>query len=241
LCCSSISYISHTCKFCSLSCPVSCNSILSSCDREDSRIQTESRPRWLIASRIQRRRIQMRFKNNNDYQRVFHIFDGLKFPISNSVATGTSAAPMMPVRPASTSLIQNPSRPYHKDQTSLSDVANHHEARASNTVNDASYALHRPFLTEESPFFRRSHTASSETVRPGSSLSLGGSKDSDTISSIPFGEPLVRSSSVIDYVRPMSSLSASQFEKEVCKYFPKFCFPKSLHTSNVTNCFPCTL
>jgi len=161
----------------------------------------------------------MRFKNNNDYQRVVHVFEELKFPISNFAKTGTSAAPMMPLRSASTSLIQNSSRSYNKDQISLSDVANCHETRASNTVNDISYALHRPFLTEESPFFKRSHTASSETLRPGSSLSFGGSKDSDTVSSMSFGEPLVRSCSVIDYARPMLSLSASQFEREVCKYF----------------------
>lgn len=118
--------------------------------------------------------------------------------------------------PVSASLIQNPPRSYIRDQSSISDVAKNCETRASNTGNDTAYALHRPFLTEESPFFKRSHTASSETLRPGSSLSLDGSRASDTVSSKSFGEPLVRPSSVLNYVGTGSSISTSQFGREVC-------------------------
>jgi hypothetical protein len=159
----------------------------------------------------------MRFKSDADYQRVVDIFEGLKFPINNAGNRGTPAALMRPLRPASANLIQDPSHSYIRDQPSISDMAKNYNTRASGAVNGASCALNRPFLTEESPFLRRSHTASSETARPGSSLSLDGSRISDTASSMSFGEPLVRPNSVFDYVRPMSSLSASQFEKEVCK------------------------
>ena len=158
---------------------------------------------------------------------------------SNSAKTGTPAVPVRPLRPASASLIQNPSRSYDTNQSSLSDAANNYETRASRTVSDTSYALHRPFLTEESSFFRRSHTASSETARPSSSLSLNGSGASDIVSPMSFGEPLMKPSSALDCIRPMSSLSASQFEREVCKCFLKFFLTKSLPPFNITNCFRC--
>jgi hypothetical protein len=177
----------------------------------------------------------MRFKNIDDYQRVINIFGGLKFPINNAEHKGTPVASMRPLRPASASLIHNPSLSYIRDQSSTSDVAKNYEARSSTTSNHASYTLNRPFLTEESPFFRRSHAASSETARPSSSLSLDGSRASDTVSSMSSGEPLVRPNLVLDYARPMSSLSASQFEREVCNYYLKFFFLKSLYPFSLTN------
>jgi hypothetical protein len=181
----------------------------------------------------------MRFKNDADYEKVVDIFGRLKFPISNAGNTGTPAAPMRPLRPAPASLIQNPPFSHIRYQSSISEVTKNYETRASNALNDASYALPRPLLTEESPFFRRSHTASSETARPGSSLSLDGPRASDTASSMSFREPLVRPNSVLDYVRPVSSLSASQFETEVCIYFLKCSFLISLHPFNFANCFRC--
>jgi hypothetical protein len=71
-------------------------------------------------------------------------------------------------------------------------------------------------------------------------LSLGVSRTSDTVSSMSFAEPLVRPSSAIDYARPMPSIPASQFEREVCKYILKFFFFLiSLHYFNIANCFRC--
>lgn len=171
----------------------------------------------------------MRFKNDADYQRVVDIFQGLKFPINNAGNTGTIAAPMRPLRPASAILIPNPSHSCVRDQPSVSNVAKNYETRASNTVNNASHTLPRPFLTEESHFFRRSDTASSETARPGSSLSLDGSRASDTVSSMSFGEPLVRPNSVLDYVRAESSISKSQFERKVCLLSATTKIPQHYH------------
>jgi hypothetical protein len=155
----------------------------------------------------------MRFKNYADYQRVVNVFEQLKFPINNAV---NREAPMRPLRPASASLVQHPSRTYIRNQPSTSNVAKNYETRASSTVNEASDALPRPCLTEDSPFFRRSHTASSETVRPGSSWSLDGSRVSDTVSSMSSNETLVRANSVLDHVGPGSAISGSQFERVVC-------------------------
>ncbi len=157
----------------------------------------------------------MRFKNEADYQRVVEIFERLNFPINNAGNKDSPAAPRRILGPTPASVIQSSVHSYVRDQPSISDVAKNCETRDTHTLNDACYALPRPFLTDESPFFRRSHTASSDTARPRSEWSLDGSRASDTVPSISFGEPLVRPSSVLDNIRP---ISMSQSERTVCKY-----------------------
>lgn len=157
----------------------------------------------------------MRFKNEADYQRVVEIIEGLKIPIHNAVNKDGPVAPIIPLRSASATLIQNPVGSNVRYQLSNSDAAKNWVTQSSSTVNDACYTLARPLLTEESPFFRRSETASSYTARPGSAWSLDSSKASDTASSISFGDPLMRPSSVFNDARPTS---ASQLERMVCIY-----------------------
>jgi hypothetical protein len=163
----------------------------------------------------------MRFKNEADYQRVVEIIEGLEFPIHNAVNKDGPVAPTMPLRPASATPIQNSVGSIVRYQPSNSDAVKNLVTQSSSTVNDACYTLARPFLMEESPFFRQSETASSYTARPGSAWSLDSSRASDTASSISFGDPLVMPSSVFNDVRPTS---ASQFERTVCIYSPNSSF-----------------
>jgi hypothetical protein len=160
----------------------------------------------------------MRFKNNQDYEKTVDLFLRLKFPIRNAGNKTAPTAPPRPARPASASLIPTQSQHFHAHQTSDLYSAKTYAAPAAAAISSTSYDLPRPFSPAESPFFTRSHTASSETVRPRSSISLENGRPLETVSSMSFGELFSRPNSVLQSVGRESSIFLSQLEREVCIY-----------------------
>jgi hypothetical protein len=164
----------------------------------------------------------MRFNNETDYRRVVEIFNRVRLPIKPASGQAGTTAVVQPTRPASASVIEK-SSVFDNYSSSYSRSMNTSKLPDENVSQSPSCALSRPTTMGDSPYFGMPHTASFDSVKPGSGWPLSSTNTPHTISSNSFTHPSTKPSdrfnAALDNVWP--SQSGKEVRKDTFAMFLK--------------------